>query len=193
VDSSTRAKDFCQSISQRLSLKSEEGFSLFVKIADKVISVPEEDFFFDFVRHLTDWIKKAKPTKDGQSNFVSICGHFSPISGSFNWNRCDAPVHLPSVLHEEVVDQHGTGQGSQCRHHFPLPSGASQIAERLPQVHQRGGHSVSRPHLSSPLRRKQSRVPKPSVSATHGSKFHWLVRNVNIYFAILHTEPCYAI
>jgi len=65
VDSSTRAKDFCQSISQRLSLKSEEGFSLFVKIADKVISVPEEDFFFDFVRHLTDWIKKAKPTKDG--------------------------------------------------------------------------------------------------------------------------------
>jgi len=65
VDSSTRAKDFCQSISQRLTLKSEEGFSLFVKIADKVISVPEEDFFFDFVRHLTDWIKKAKPTKDG--------------------------------------------------------------------------------------------------------------------------------
>jgi hypothetical protein len=31
---------------------STEGFSLFVKIADKVISVPEGDFFFDFVRHL---------------------------------------------------------------------------------------------------------------------------------------------
>ena len=67
VDSSTRAKDFCQNISQRLALKSDEGFSLFVKIADKVISVPEEDFFFDFVRHLTDWIKKAKPTKDGNT------------------------------------------------------------------------------------------------------------------------------
>lgn len=36
VDSSTRAKDFCQNISQRLSLRSSEGFSLFVKIADKV-------------------------------------------------------------------------------------------------------------------------------------------------------------
>lgn len=70
VDSSTRAKDFCQSISQRLALKSDEGFSLFVKIADKVISVPEEDFFFDFVRHLTDWIKKAKPTKDGNVHIV---------------------------------------------------------------------------------------------------------------------------
>uniref|UniRef100_A0A8C7NP98 Myosin VIIA n=1 Tax=Oncorhynchus mykiss TaxID=8022 RepID=A0A8C7NP98_ONCMY len=30
----------------------------------KVISVPEGDFFFDFVRHLTDWIKKARPAKD---------------------------------------------------------------------------------------------------------------------------------
>uniref|UniRef100_A0A8C3KAC2 Myosin VIIA n=1 Tax=Calidris pygmaea TaxID=425635 RepID=A0A8C3KAC2_9CHAR len=52
-------------ISNRLLLKSSEGFSLFVKISDKVISVPEGDFFFDFVRHLTDWIKKARPAKDG--------------------------------------------------------------------------------------------------------------------------------
>lgn len=65
VDSSTRAKDFCLDIAQRLSLKSAEGFSLFVKIADKVISVPEGDFFFDFVRHLTDWIRKARPSRDG--------------------------------------------------------------------------------------------------------------------------------
>ncbi|XP_054555528.1 unconventional myosin-VIIa isoform X2 [Talpa occidentalis] len=65
VESSTKAKDFCQNISARLLLKSSEGFSLFVKIADKVISVPENDFFFDFVRHLTDWIKKARPAKDG--------------------------------------------------------------------------------------------------------------------------------
>ena len=66
MDSSTRAKDFCQNIGQRLNLRASEGFSLFVKIADKVISVPEGDFFFDFVRHLTDWIKKARPTRDGE-------------------------------------------------------------------------------------------------------------------------------
>ncbi|XP_078258138.1 myosin VIIAa isoform X2 [Rhinoraja longicauda] len=65
VESSTKAKDFCQRISTRLLLKSADGFSLFVKISDKVISVPEGDFFFDFVRHLTDWIKKARPVKDG--------------------------------------------------------------------------------------------------------------------------------
>ncbi|KAG1930766.1 unconventional myosin-VIIa [Pimephales promelas] len=65
VESSTKAKDFCLNISTRLLLKSPEGFSLFVKISDKVISVPEGDFFFDFVRHLTDWIKKARPAKEG--------------------------------------------------------------------------------------------------------------------------------
>lgn len=36
MESSTKAKDFCQNISSRLLLKSSEGFSLFVKIADKV-------------------------------------------------------------------------------------------------------------------------------------------------------------
>uniref|UniRef100_A0AAX7TJ81 Myosin VIIAa n=1 Tax=Astatotilapia calliptera TaxID=8154 RepID=A0AAX7TJ81_ASTCA len=61
----TSLQDFCQNISTRLLLKSPEGFSLFVKISDKVISVPEGDFFFDFVRHLTDWIKKSRPAKDG--------------------------------------------------------------------------------------------------------------------------------
>uniref|UniRef100_A0AAQ5YT46 Myosin VIIAb n=1 Tax=Amphiprion ocellaris TaxID=80972 RepID=A0AAQ5YT46_AMPOC len=64
VESSTKAKDFCHNISGRLMFKSSEGFSLFVKITDKVISVPDGDFFFDFVRHLTDWIKKARLVKD---------------------------------------------------------------------------------------------------------------------------------
>lgn len=67
VDSGTRAKDFCNAIGARLGLKSVEGMSLFVKIADKVISVPEGDFFFDFVRHLTEWLRKTKQSKDPNS------------------------------------------------------------------------------------------------------------------------------
>jgi myosin-7 len=54
------------SIAKRLNLNTADGFSLFVKIADKVISVPDSDFFFDFVRYLTDWMKKTRPTRDGK-------------------------------------------------------------------------------------------------------------------------------
>jgi len=31
-----------------------------------VISVPEGDFFFDFVRHLTDWIMKARAQAESE-------------------------------------------------------------------------------------------------------------------------------
>ena len=65
VNSSTKAKDLCITIAQRLGLKSHDGFCLFVKISDKVISIPEEDFFFDFVRLLTDWMRKSRPNRDG--------------------------------------------------------------------------------------------------------------------------------
>ena len=104
VDSSTRAKDFCTSIAQRLNLRSAEGFSLFVKIADKVISVPEGDFFFDFVRHLTDWIKKARPTRDGKKLLFTIeiaDDHFLKLNF-----RIHATIYLSSFLHEEVVDKY---------------------------------------------------------------------------------------
>ena len=47
-------------------MKSAEGFSLFVKVMDKIISVPEGDFFFDFVRHITDWIRKGRSISEGK-------------------------------------------------------------------------------------------------------------------------------
>jgi myosin-7 len=70
VDSSTRARDLCQNISERLDLRTSEGFSLFVKLWDKVFSVPEGDFFFDYVRLLTDWMKKARPSRSGEGKLL---------------------------------------------------------------------------------------------------------------------------
>jgi hypothetical protein len=47
-------------------MKSHEGFSLFIKMGDKVISIPEGDFFFDFVRQITDWARKGRGPPEGE-------------------------------------------------------------------------------------------------------------------------------
>ncbi|XP_023332749.1 myosin-VIIa [Eurytemora carolleeae] len=69
VHSSMRTVDLCNRIAHRLKIRSAEGFSLFVKIGEKVISVPEGDFFFDFVRHLIDWIRKSKSPREVPAQF----------------------------------------------------------------------------------------------------------------------------
>ncbi|XP_014693242.3 unconventional myosin-VIIb isoform X1 [Equus asinus] len=65
VGSNTRVRDVCNSISTTLQLASWEGCSLFIKIADKVISQKEGDFFFDSLRHVSDWVKRNKPHREG--------------------------------------------------------------------------------------------------------------------------------
>ena len=66
VKSSTRAADLVKTIAGRLKMKSYEGFSLFIKMGEKVISIPEGDFFFDFVRQITDWARKGRALPDGE-------------------------------------------------------------------------------------------------------------------------------
>lgn len=66
IESSTKAKHLCALISQRLELKSSEGFSLFVRILDKAFSVPEEKFIFDFIYELVTWMKDTMPNRSGK-------------------------------------------------------------------------------------------------------------------------------
>ena len=87
VDSSVKAKDLSKAVIQKLNLVSGTGFSIFVKIADKVISVPDNEFFFDFIRNLTDWIQKARPSRDGtvpnynyQVDMQASCDMSTPTS-----------------------------------------------------------------------------------------------------------------
>ncbi|XP_064021334.1 unconventional myosin-VIIb [Pogoniulus pusillus] len=65
VGTNTKIRSLCQNIASKLQLSSWEGFSLFVKIADKVISQNEADYFFDSLRQVTDWNRRNKPGKDG--------------------------------------------------------------------------------------------------------------------------------
>ncbi|XP_010901250.2 unconventional myosin-VIIa [Esox lucius] len=65
VTTSTRIRDLCQTISTKLQLVSSDGFSIFVKTPDKVLSLNESDYFFDSLRQITDWSKKVKSVKEG--------------------------------------------------------------------------------------------------------------------------------
>ncbi|KAG9343471.1 hypothetical protein JZ751_013637, partial [Albula glossodonta] len=65
VATATKIRDLCHSIANKLMLVSPDGYSLFVKTPDKVVSLKDEDYFFDCLRQITDWSKKAKRVKEG--------------------------------------------------------------------------------------------------------------------------------
>uniref|UniRef100_A0A3B4WIZ2 Myosin VIIB n=1 Tax=Seriola lalandi dorsalis TaxID=1841481 RepID=A0A3B4WIZ2_SERLL len=65
VSTSTRIRDLIQNISNKLGLASADGFNIFVKTHDKVLSLNDADYFFDSLRQITDWSKKSKRIKDG--------------------------------------------------------------------------------------------------------------------------------
>lgn len=62
VDSMTKASDLCKSIASRLELKSTDGFSLFLAISDKVLSIPHDSFFYDFLSEIIAWMRTNKPS-----------------------------------------------------------------------------------------------------------------------------------
>uniref|UniRef100_A0A1I7VNY1 Unconventional myosin-VIIa n=1 Tax=Loa loa TaxID=7209 RepID=A0A1I7VNY1_LOALO len=62
VDSTTKARDFCHRIATHLGLNSVDGFALFVKVNSKVISIPDNEFFFDFLRQLFEWMHPKNGT-----------------------------------------------------------------------------------------------------------------------------------
>ncbi|KAK0137916.1 Unconventional myosin-VIIb [Merluccius polli] len=64
VATSTRVRDLVHSLAGRLSLNSADGFSVFVKTPDTVLSLNEADYFFDSLKQITDWSKKAKHVND---------------------------------------------------------------------------------------------------------------------------------
>ncbi|XP_042371789.1 unconventional myosin-VIIb-like, partial [Plectropomus leopardus] len=66
VTSTTTIKDLCCSIASHLTLISADGFGLFLKTADKVMSsLEEEKYFFDSLRQTSETPKKGKKVKEG--------------------------------------------------------------------------------------------------------------------------------
>ncbi|XP_029684521.1 unconventional myosin-VIIb [Takifugu rubripes] len=64
ITSTTRVRDLSQNIVKKLRLASSEGYSIFVKTHNKVLSLNETDYFFDNLRQITDWSEKMTRIKD---------------------------------------------------------------------------------------------------------------------------------
>ncbi|XP_070816887.1 unconventional myosin-VIIa [Chaetodon trifascialis] len=64
VATSTKIRDLIQNIANKLRLASADGFSIFVKAHNKVLSLNDTDYFFDSLRQITDWSKTAKSIKE---------------------------------------------------------------------------------------------------------------------------------
>ncbi|XP_073437267.1 unconventional myosin-VIIb [Dendrobates tinctorius] len=75
VGTNTKVREVCQNISNKLQLSSWDGFSIFLKIGDKVISLNEQDYFYDALRQLNDYIRKSRPTA-GAPNFSTFQLYF---------------------------------------------------------------------------------------------------------------------
>lgn len=64
----------------------------------QVISVPDGDFFFDFVRHLTDWIKKARHVKEGRRQTFSSVMQF--LHDALTTSVCGRVGVVPSLTYQ---------------------------------------------------------------------------------------------
>ncbi|KAF5898435.1 unconventional myosin-VIIa isoform X2, partial [Clarias magur] len=76
VATNTKNRDLARAISANLRLISDDGFSIFVKTSDKVLSLNEADYFFDSLRQITEWSKKTKMVKDGGPVNISCKVYF---------------------------------------------------------------------------------------------------------------------
>ncbi|KAF6720455.1 Unconventional myosin-VIIa [Oryzias melastigma] len=64
VTSTTTIKDLCLSIASQLGLTSADGFGLYMKTTQKIVSLEEQKYFFDNLRQPFEAPKKGKKTKE---------------------------------------------------------------------------------------------------------------------------------
>lgn len=63
IESLTRAKDLVNAITKRVGLESSSGFSLFIVMADKAFSIPEDLYLFDYIYEISEYTKANQPTR----------------------------------------------------------------------------------------------------------------------------------
>ncbi|KAM9459633.1 unconventional myosin-VIIb-like [Salvelinus alpinus] len=66
VTSTTRIRDLVRNIAYKLILASADGYGLFIKTPNKVMSLEDQNYFFDSLRQSTDQPKKIKKVREAR-------------------------------------------------------------------------------------------------------------------------------
>ncbi|XP_072547051.1 unconventional myosin-VIIb [Salminus brasiliensis] len=70
VTTTTRIRDLCRSIGSYLELSSVDGYAFFVKTPNKMVSMNDQQYFFDNLKQHTDAPKKGRKAKEGTTTGV---------------------------------------------------------------------------------------------------------------------------
>ncbi|XP_040028053.2 unconventional myosin-VIIa [Gasterosteus aculeatus] len=65
VKSTSTIETLCRSIAIKLKVSSAEGYGLYLKTPNKLVSMEEQNYFFDSLRQTSEAPKKAKKVKEG--------------------------------------------------------------------------------------------------------------------------------
>ncbi|XP_035276926.1 unconventional myosin-VIIb-like [Anguilla anguilla] len=115
VTTTTRIRELCRSIANKLMLSSPDGYSLFVKTPEKVQSLKDTDYFFDSLRQITELSKKArakesKKVKEGIPTSMPYLVFFMRklwfnVSPGRDW-KADLIFHFPQELPKYLRGYH---------------------------------------------------------------------------------------
>lgn len=102
IESHTRGAALIAQIAQRLQLKSQLGYSIFLKFGEKVYAMPEEEFVFDYITQLLHYLRQQKTIRS------SCDGHYQLHFMRKLWLDCqpggdinaDVIFSYPQELHK---------------------------------------------------------------------------------------------
>ncbi|XP_002001580.4 myosin-VIIa [Drosophila mojavensis] len=92
IESHTRGAALITTIAQRLELKSQLGFSIFLKMGERIYAMPEAEFVFDFITELMQCLRQQKTIRS------SCDGHYQLHFMRKLWIDCQPGKDLNADL-----------------------------------------------------------------------------------------------
>ncbi|XP_061653732.1 unconventional myosin-VIIa-like [Phyllopteryx taeniolatus] len=116
VTSTTTIQDLCYNIASQIKLSSPDGYGLYLKTPNKMLSLTEQNYFFDSLREATDVSKKGKKVREVNLAYALIFKRklwFNVIPGKDL--VADLTFHFPQELPKYLLGHHNCSKEDMIR------------------------------------------------------------------------------